>query len=112
MFFVLNRVSVSNPQRLTDYPDHLYLNIGQLPPSPVSSERVFKSAGLLVCRSAGLRSASLQSAFVAHRFLGNQNKNAIVKSSLKNNVKARFVWFYPVSHYRHPCLRVEIFMLK
>ena len=82
MFFVLNRVSVSNSQRLTDHPDHLYLNIGQLLPSPVSSERVCKSASLQVCRSAGLRSAvcslrsaSLQSAFVAHRSLCHQNES-------------------------------------
>ena len=64
MFFVLNRVRVSNPQRLTDHPDHPFLNIGQLLPSPVSSERVYKSASLQVCRSAvcGLRSAVCKSA--------------------------------------------------
>ena len=60
MFFVLNRVRVSNPQRLTDHPDHPFLNIGQLLPSPVSSERVCKSAGLQVCKSAGLQVCGLQ----------------------------------------------------
>ena len=39
----------------------------QVSPPPVSSERVCKSASLQVCKYAGLRSASLQSAFVAHR---------------------------------------------
>ncbi|CAH3028083.1 unnamed protein product [Porites evermanni] len=45
-------------------------------------------------------------------FSGNQDRNTIVKHSLRHNVKARFVRFYPVSHYSHPCLRVEIFVLK
>lgn len=45
-------------------------------------------------------------------FTGNQDKNTVVKHSLRRNVKARFVRFYPVSHYTHPCLRVEIFVLK
>ncbi|CAH3174395.1 unnamed protein product [Porites evermanni] len=45
-------------------------------------------------------------------FSGNQDRNTIVKHSLRRNVKARFVRFYPVSHYTHPCLRVEIFVLK
>lgn len=45
-------------------------------------------------------------------FPGNQDQNTVVKHSLRHKVKARFVRFYPVSHHVHPCLRVEIFVLK
>ncbi|XP_020607881.1 protein turtle homolog A-like isoform X2 [Orbicella faveolata] len=45
-------------------------------------------------------------------FAGNTDQNSIVKHALSPDVKARFVRFYPVTHYDHPCLRVEIFVLK
>jgi len=45
-------------------------------------------------------------------FIGNTDGNSIVKHSLSPDVKARFVRFHPVTHYGHPCLRVEIFVLK
>ncbi|KAL9970495.1 hypothetical protein ACROYT_G022880 [Oculina patagonica] len=45
-------------------------------------------------------------------FSGNTDQNSIVKHSLSTDVKARFVRFYPVTHYSHPCMRVEIFVLK
>ena len=45
-------------------------------------------------------------------FPANSDKNSIVKHSLSTDVKARYVRFYPVTHKSHPCLRVEIFVLK
>jgi len=45
-------------------------------------------------------------------FAGNTDQNSIVKHALSPDVKARFVRFYSVTHYDHPCLRVEIFVLK
>jgi len=47
-----------------------------------------------------------------HVFLGNADRNSIVKHSLSPNVKARFVRFYPVTHEIWPCLRIEMFVLK
>ncbi|XP_078374860.1 lactadherin-like isoform X2 [Oculina patagonica] len=43
-------------------------------------------------------------------FPGNTDQHSIVKHSLSTDVKARFVRFYPVTYYSHPCLRVEIFV--
>jgi len=45
-------------------------------------------------------------------FPGNTDQHSIVKHTLSTDVKARFVRFYPVTHYNHPCLRSEIFVLK
>ncbi|XP_022805447.1 uncharacterized protein LOC111342612 isoform X2 [Stylophora pistillata] len=45
-------------------------------------------------------------------FPGNSNENSIVKHSLRNKFKARYVRFYPVTYNSYPCLRVEIFVLK
>jgi len=45
-------------------------------------------------------------------FPGNTDQHSIVKHSLSTDVKARFIRFYPVTHKVHPCLRVEIFVLK
>lgn len=45
-------------------------------------------------------------------FPGNNDRNGIVKNSLRNVVKSRYVRFYPVSYYSFPCIRVEIFVLK
>jgi len=47
-----------------------------------------------------------------HVFSGNTDQHSIVKHSLRPDVKARFVRFYPVTHYSHPCLRVELFVLR
>ncbi|XP_078374637.1 uncharacterized protein LOC144658156 [Oculina patagonica] len=45
-------------------------------------------------------------------FPGNTDRQTIVKHSLSTDVKARFVRFYPFTHKSHPCMRVEIFVLK
>ncbi len=45
-------------------------------------------------------------------FPGNTDQHTVVKHSLSTDVKARFVRFYPVTHYSRPCLRVEIFVLN
>ena len=50
--------------------------------------------------------------FLLQVFPGNTNHNSIVKHSLSTEEKATFVRFYPVTTYNHPCLRVEIFVLK
>ncbi|CAH3135331.1 unnamed protein product [Pocillopora meandrina] len=45
-------------------------------------------------------------------FTGNSDQTSIVKHSLRNDFKARYVRFYPVTFYAWPSLRVEIFELK
>jgi len=45
-------------------------------------------------------------------FSGNTDRNSIVQNSLNSDVRARFVRFYPLTYSGHPCLRVEIFVLK
>ncbi|PFX14772.1 Lactadherin [Stylophora pistillata] len=45
-------------------------------------------------------------------FPGNSNQNSIVKHSLRNKFKARYVRFYPVTYNSYPCLRIEISLLK
>ena len=45
-------------------------------------------------------------------FPGNKDRNGIVKNSLRNVVKSRYVRFYPVSYNSFTCLGVEIFVLK
>jgi len=45
-------------------------------------------------------------------FPGNTDQHSIVKHYLITDHKARFIRFYPVTHNSHPCLRVEIFVLK
>ncbi|CAH3135335.1 unnamed protein product, partial [Pocillopora meandrina] len=45
-------------------------------------------------------------------FTGNSNQTSIVNHTLRNDFKARYVRFYPVTYVRRPCLRVEIFVLK
>ena len=59
-----------------------------------------------------LRRTSHLLIFIFQVFAGNTDQNSIVKNSLSLGVKARFVRFYPVTHRSHPCLRVEIFVLK
>ena len=43
-------------------------------------------------------------------FIGNRDKDGIVKNSLSPDVKARFFRFYPVTYDVYPCVRVEIFV--
>ncbi|RMX36550.1 hypothetical protein pdam_00019221 [Pocillopora damicornis] len=45
-------------------------------------------------------------------FTGNSDQTSIVKHSLRNHFKARYVRFYPVTYIHWSCLRVEIFELK
>ena len=45
-------------------------------------------------------------------FTGNSDQTSIVKHSLRNHFKARYVRFYPVTYIHWSCLRVEIFGLK
>ena len=59
-----------------------------------------------------LRRTSHLLIFIFQVFAGNTDQNSIVKNSLSVGVKARFVRFYPVTHSSHPCLMVEIFVLK
>ena len=44
-------------------------------------------------------------------FPGNIDRIGIVKNLLKNQVKARFVRFYPISHHNGCVMSVEIFVL-
>jgi len=45
-------------------------------------------------------------------FPGNADRNSIVKNSLRDAVKARYVRFYYVTYHSWPAVRVEIFVLK
>ncbi|XP_068753272.1 discoidin domain-containing receptor 2-like [Montipora capricornis] len=45
-------------------------------------------------------------------FPGNTDGSSVVQHSFLASIKARYVRFYPVTHYSHPCLRVEIFVLQ
>lgn len=42
-------------------------------------------------------------------FAANSDLNTIVHHSLKHDVQARYVRFYPVTRYNFPCMRVEVF---
>lgn len=44
-------------------------------------------------------------------FQGNADQSSIVKHPVSNDIKTRYVRFYPVTHRFHPCMRVEVFVL-
>lgn len=43
-------------------------------------------------------------------FPGDTERSSVVQHSFLASIKARYVRFYPVTHNRYPCLRVEIFV--
>ncbi|XP_078352239.1 lactadherin-like [Oculina patagonica] len=43
-------------------------------------------------------------------FQANTDLNTIVQHTLNNAAQARYVRFYPVTRYNHPCMRIEVFV--
>ena len=45
-------------------------------------------------------------------FIGNIDRDSIVRNQLRNDVQAKYVRFYPEEYNDWPCLRVEIYVRK
>ncbi|XP_022785485.1 roundabout homolog 1-like [Stylophora pistillata] len=101
----------------TDRTDYLQVDMGEVrfvcavATQGLRSNNAWTTSYKLHLSADGLNWKTYKETNIEKIFQGNADQSSIVKHPVSNDIKTRYVRFYPVTHRFHPCMRVEVFVL-